>query len=72
MTGGRGPAETQFEKKIQLRHKMKGEGGFSKIWNVSFIFFWSLTKYLSNIHEEFSQILSQECKFKGGTFELFG
>ena len=31
MTGGRGPAETQFEKKIQLRHKMKGEGGFSKI-----------------------------------------
>ena len=56
-TGGRGPAKTQFVKKILLRHKMKGEGGLAK-FEMSHL---SSFKILENMYKIFIKNFHKFC-----------
>ena len=57
MTGGRGPVETQFEKKILLRHKIKGEGGLAKL-EMSHLSYLIISK---NIYQIFMKNFHKFC-----------
>ena len=70
--GGRGPAESQFEKKFNWDIKWKGRGGLAK-FEMSHL---STFKILENMYQIFIKNFHKFClknvNLRGGTIELFG